>query len=675
MLFYEMEFTSTESIEKSSKDEQYSENSRICQAVAYHNKEGKKETCCYVAQISNNHLILALCVQNDIEEDFSLYASEFVKNLKIDASLTNIKEITIESFIQLIRMADNNNLVKNDRMVFNELGIQIMFNYEGSPKLKEEVIKELKDKESAISRAKGVMYVPELLSEVDRIFTPSAQKTFLAHPVQYVLMSDDDEIRATVRETLVASLYKVKRLKSRRICFVGTNTSESYQNTVDAEVAEDLYKAQCGSTLIFQPEQCSIIGGSVSNQFETLQRVCKQIQKYHADTLTIIELSRNDEITLEQIQRELPDIRFIVFKENTIFTEEAKEYLLAKAKADKITNTEGLVGRLAEEQKGYYPSDLKTLYSKWFDDRLCTEVYPQYKKIEVAASKIKNLPKGDAFKQLEKLIGLSDAKKTIKSAVDFHNAQKMFEQNGFAVSNIARHMVFTGNPGSAKTTVARLFAQIMKDNKLLSEGNLIECGRADIVDMYVGGTAPRVQRLFKRARGNVLFIDEAYSLCDGRRGLYGDEAINTIVQEMENHRDETIVIFAGYPGKMEEFLNTNPGLRSRIAFHVPFDDYNPDELMQILRLFVKENGLSISSDVEAKVLPIFMEAVKHPDFGNGRFVRNLFDKARMNQAGRLMKMDATQIDKDILSTLTVDDFEMPVKYAAKQHNRTIGFAV
>ena len=129
------------------------------------------------------------------------------------------------------------------------------------------------------------------------------------------------------------------------------------------------------------------------------------------------------------------------------------------------------------------------------------------------------------------------------------------------------HMVFTGNPGTAKTTVARLFARILKENGVLSKGDLIECGRSDLVGKYVGWTAVQVKNMFKKAKGSVLFIDEAYSLCDDRSGSYGDEAINTIVQEMENNRDDMVVIFAGYPKEMNDFLDRNPGLRSRIAFH------------------------------------------------------------------------------------------------------------
>ena len=167
------------------------------------------------------------------------------------------------------------------------------------------------------------------------------------------------------------------------------------------------------------------------------------------------------------------------------------------------------------------------------------------------------------------MIGLTKAKAVIAQALDYYKAQKLFREKGISLERPAMHMVFTGNPGTAKTTVARLFAQIMKENGLLPVGDLIEVGRADLVGKYVGWTAPTVKAKFAAAKGSVLFIDEAYSLVDDKDGLFGDEAINTIVQEMENHRDDIVVIFAGYPDKMEQFLQKNPGLRSRIAFHMP----------------------------------------------------------------------------------------------------------
>ena len=236
------------------------------------------------------------------------------------------------------------------------------------------------------------------------------------------------------------------------------------------------------------------------------------------------------------------------------------------------------------------------------------------------------------------------------------------------------HMVFTGNPGTAKTTVARLFAQIMKENGIIKSGNFIEVGRGDIVGKYVGHTAPLVQNLFTQAKGGVLFIDEAYSLVDDRDGMYGDEAINTIVQEMENNRKDTIVIFAGYPDKMEKFLSKNPGLRSRIAFHVPFEDYNTEDLCGIAKLIAKNKGLELTNEAVEKLKDIFSLAIKQSDFGNGRFVRNVIEKAKISQLNRLLEMDYDKVtDKDI-KTICAEDIEISLASKVTEKH-VLGFAV
>lgn len=243
--------------------------------------------------------------------------------------------------------------------------------------------------------------------------------------------------------------------------------------------------------------------------------------------------------------------------------------------------------------------------------------------------------------------------------IDFYKAQKLFKENGMCSESVSMHMVFTGNPGSAKTTVARLFASIMKENGILSIGDLYEVGRADLVGKYVGWTARIVREKFSAAKGSVLFIDEAYSLSDGQYNTFGDEAINTIVQEMENNREDIIVIFAGYPEQMQDFLNRNPGLRSRIAFNVNFEDYNPKELYDITKLIAKKKGLVFSPGTEEKIMPIFEHAVKTCDFGNGRFARNIIEKARLKQAQRLIKMDIPNVSCEEIKTLLPEDFEVP----------------
>lgn len=170
----------------------------------------------------------------------------------------------------------------------------------------------------------------------------------------------------------------------------------------------------------------------------------------------------------------------------------------------------------------------------------------------------------------------------------------------------------------------------------------------------------------------MLFIDEAYSLVDDRDGSFGDEAINTIVQEMENHRDDVVVIFAGYPDKMERFLQKNPGLRSRIAFHVGFEDYTTENLCDIARLIAKQKGLRLTDDAYEKLRTVFDSVVNEHDFGNGRYVRNVIEKAKMAQATRLLSTDIDSVTSADIATIVADDIELPA-VTKKSDVKAIGF--
>lgn len=245
---------------------------------------------------------------------------------------------------------------------------------------------------------------------------------------------------------------------------------------------------------------------------------------------------------------------------------------------------------------------------------------------------------------------------------------------GLKKQEMSLHMVFTGNPGTAKTTVARLLAEILKKEKLLDTGDFVECGRADLVGKYVGWTAKAVREKFKAAQGGVLFIDEAYALVDDSNS-FGDEAISTIVQEMENRRNHVIVIFAGYPEKMERFIDRNEGLRSRIAFHLDFPDYSPQELMDILEDMAQGRDVSITEGAKVICRQIIEKARGHADFGNGRFVRNLLEQAMMNQSWRIANGQGN-ISREKMQELTADDFDVNIAHLySKTESRTIGFGV
>ncbi len=284
----------------------------------------------------------------------------------------------------------------------------------------------------------------------------------------------------------------------------------------------------------------------------------------------------------------------------------------------------------------------------------------------------KERPKGTAQKELQNMVGLDSVKEVIHKAIANYKFNRMCLDRGMNRKKASLHMVFTGNPGTSKTTVARLFAEILKDEKVLPTGNFLETGRADLVSPIANLTPVLVQEKFREARGGVLFIDEAYSLCDNCRNGAGDEAINTIVQEMENHRDDVIVIFAGYPEPMKEFLDRNPGMSSRIAFKVHFEDYSVDELYEITKLMVSKKGMKITEQALDKLRKIYVKVDKKEDFGNGRFVRKVLEEVEMNLANRLLDKDESLITDEILTTL--EECDIPDNIDEPATSFKLGFA-
>ena len=244
------------------------------------------------------------------------------------------------------------------------------------------------------------------------------------------------------------------------------------------------------------------------------------------------------------------------------------------------------------------------------------------------------------------------------------------------------HMCFMGNPGTAKTTVARLLADILAGRGLIKNRKVVECGRANLVGQYIGHTAFLVKKRFDEADGGILFIDEAYALASDPSDHrdFGYEAIATIVQEMENRRGRVLVIFAGYAREMEQFLSMNPGMPSRIAEKVYFEDYSPMELMGILKDMAAEKNLTLSKGAIAAAAEEIAEAVKAPAFGNGRYVRSLLEKATGNMACRVMaKARRSQSDLKVLEAADfrgVEDVAKPKSSVkAKPNNKAITLGI
>ena len=277
--------------------------------------------------------------------------------------------------------------------------------------------------------------------------------------------------------------------------------------------------------------------------------------------------------------------------------------------------------------------------------------------------------------ELQALVGISNAKDQVKRILAFAKMRKAMEENGEHLEPITLNMEFVGNPGTAKTTVARIVAGLLTEIGIIKTGEFIEVGRADLVAKYVGQTAPMVQNVFQRAKGGVLIIDEAYSLLEEGRGGFGDEAINMIVQEMENNRKDTIVIFAGYPDEMDEFFLRNPGLRSRVPFRINFEDYNVDEMLDICKLEAFKKGFLTDDMADKKIMEICEKSVKNKNNGNGRFCRNLIETGVLNFAFR--NYGDLDLSEKIEYILRKEDFiymnDLDLK--SDENNSKIGFKI
>jgi SpoVK/Ycf46/Vps4 family AAA+-type ATPase len=260
-----------------------------------------------------------------------------------------------------------------------------------------------------------------------------------------------------------------------------------------------------------------------------------------------------------------------------------------------------------------------------------------------------------ALKELESLTGLDVVKKQVKELTALVRVQKMRRAAGLPVAVMSHHLVFRGNPGTGKTTVARLIGRIYAALQVVPEGHVIETDRAGLVAEYVGQTAIKTSEAFAKARGGVLFIDEAYTLARdaGSSSGFGQEAIDTLVKLMEDHRDDTVVIAAGYPNEMDSFIAANPGLRSRMPRTIDFPDYTDDELLTIFAGMCRDAGYTATASAKRRVRELLAVSARGPSFGNARAVRTLFEQAVQVQALRLA--DEKKPTRGELRALTADD--------------------
>lgn len=635
-----------------------------------YNKHNGNDPYCFVSNIDGNKLICGII--SSAPCDAGKTALSFTDAINVKIKSVKSDETTFSSINNLMEIAERYDYIndKDDILELFDL-YRINSRYCCNTEYGENLVDEHKEKKTLYDAADRLLSGDSLCPELDRIYSGSSNAKAYGHPVHYFIETDHKDTRNKLERILLQALYDNGRLKSRRYCFIDIKPAQN----ISRFLFDTIYRSCIGGTIAvrYLANDDSDDDEYANGELDIVSLLCEAALRYRNKVLTVLCLPRNCERIKSTFFEYLGDVSIIEIKEDLADAERSCKYLRMLCRGQQIRPDKNLLNKI-EVDKKYLPEELRKIFDEWYNVKMKTSVFPQYKDVEVCRkTMVKKEERGFAFDDLKKMVGLREAKDVIGKALNYYRLQRIYKDKGIKQDRPAMHMVFTGNPGTAKTTVARLFARIMKENGLLSKGHLVEVGRGDLVGKYVGWTAQIVMEKFKQATGGVLFIDEAYSLVEDRDGMYGDEAINTIVQEMENRREDLVVIFAGYPDEMERFLNKNPGLRSRIAFHVPFADYDSDELCDIAKMIGKSKGITLTEAAVAKLAEVFDAARRQTGFGNGRYVRNVIELSKMNQASRILSMNPDEVTEETLTSIDDVDIEIPV-INREPAKRMIGFA-
>ena len=614
----------------------------------------------------------AFSVRSSSFADVSAVIQDLIrKELKVKAEPGEYEEISLETYLKLFDKADDDDLYSRRElpsscpcMNLDTAGDLLRrSSFEWNDGFTDSGIWDCQQARQELSR----ISLPgnELAGELDRIYAVNAEPGVFGHPVHYCIESPDVKSAMNVVSFIIKMLYSRGRLLSRRFGVIHMNSYEKKRDS-DKEFHEFLALHDCASAVaVFENEKIAEDSGCLSSDGrEHLTELLEFMEESSLTTLYFIisvtpdKSAGKKESLVSLIEEKIPLVRL-----RTGFgtREQAETYmkeLVTGAGYDKWMDD--AVNQIRRDSRTEFSMGIvNDIFKSWSRRVLCNTVYSYGNEIRPPKAKRKTKIR-PARQRLGDMIGLDRVKEIVDRIIAVTSVSKRRKDLGLDDSIKSRHMIFTGNPGTAKTTVARLLSEILREEGILEHGSFVECGRSDLVARYVGWTAKTVKEMFNKAEGGILFIDEAYSLANDIDHGFGAEAIDTIVQEMENRRERMIVILAGYAEPMKKLLDANAGLSSRIAFHVDFPDYNPDDLTGIMKLMLKEKQVAISPEATEKCRDIFKKAVTREDFGNGRFVRNLIEGAELAQAQRLKKLYGKKaIPKKALAELAPEDFSLP----------------
>ena len=436
---------------------------------------------------------------------------------------------------------------------------------------------------------------------------------------------------------------------------VGDTIEASFYNMEKPEQIEEMYSSNNSVILIKDFEKFITQEQNFKDKF--LYKLEEKIEENKEKCLTIIT-AKNKEIINQ------------AFEKNTNLKEKLFNFEIQSVNPDVQDVYQEVLSKLKENNEVTEDFEVKlldyigitypntTLSYPEYRDKLCKDIlFNKQDKIEE-----KDIPKyekektmDEIFAELNELVGLEKVKQVLKDLVSLIELKNKAKDD-LKIKDTNLHMVFLGNPVTGKTTVARIIAQILYNLKYIKQNKLIEVSSKDLVAEYVGQTAPKTMAVIEKAMGGVLFIDEAYSLASGlgQGNSYNEEAIATLIQAMENYRDDLVVIFAGYTKEMQVFLNANSGIVSRIGYTLEFEDYKEDELLQIFTNMMKKSGFELTKEASDKTLNIIKEYKDTKNFGNARFVRNLYEKTIIKHAANTKGKKA----KKVLKTIEKEDISV-----------------
>lgn len=549
--------------------------------------------------------------------------------------------------------AENEKLAKELGLNQDYPTIELNKQDEAKEELTEEQIKETKDE-----------FMLKAFEKLEKLYITEQSKNTLKKIIEYMRKYSEGiekqyiPFNICIYSNNKETIYSIVDIISDTVTFFsyikrGTTIETSFYNIEKPEQIEEIYSKKNSVVVLKDFEGLLAKEKEFKDRF--LHNMKEKLEENQKDFLTIL-ISKTPE-TIEQVMQSDMLEKYFEFKiESTnIDVQDVYQEVLSKLKeSSKITDEASI--KLLDYIAATYPKT--NLSFPEYRDKLCNKILFS-KDQEITEN---DLPKyeqeksmDEIFADLNNLVGLENIKQVLKDLVDLIELKNKTKDD-LKIKDINLHMVFLGNPGTGKTTVARIIAEMLYNLKYIKQNKLIEVSSKDLVAEYVGQTAPKTMAVIERALGGVLFVDEAYSLAfeEGSGNSFNKEAIATLIQAMENYRDNLVVIFAGYTKEMQAFLNANSGIVSRIGYTLDFKDYTSEELLKIFEGMVKKAGFSITKEACDEVVKVIDKYRNTKNFGNARFARNLYEKTIIKHAsntrGKKAKKDLKTIVKEDIST-------------------------